>query len=169
MDFNDEDFQDLCGLFSMAWKFVLCLALCLALSFFIWRLAEAAEIQRWTGIVVHWSDSSAMTLEQCDEWHNAKGWNGCGYNFIIQRSGAIDEGRGLERIGAHAKGYNSQFLGICFVGNSAPTPEQLEAWKIIKYRLEDQLGRLPVVTHQAIGSTECPGPDLVGLVENGTL
>ena len=131
--------------------------------------AHSAEIQRWTGIVVHWSDSPAMTLDQCNDWHDARGWNGCGYNYIIQRDGSVDTARGLERIGAHAKGYNSQFLGVCFVGNSAPTAAQLDAWKDLKYRLEEKLGRLPVFTHASIGSTECPGPALKDLVQKKLL
>lgn len=151
-----------CFLFLILW-------LLLSLLAFRGPWAHSAEISRWSGIVVHWSDSAEMTLDQCNEWHNARGWDGCGYNYIIQRSGAVDIARGFDRVGAHAKGYNSQFLGICFVGNTAPTPEQIAAWKDLKIKLEAKLGVLPIFPHADLGATECPGPVLKKMIEDGEL
>jgi N-acetylmuramoyl-L-alanine amidase len=51
-----------------------------------------------------------------DEWHREKGWDGCGYHFVIKRDGNVEEGRHIDAIGAHTKGYNQVSIGICLAG-----------------------------------------------------
>lgn len=50
------------------------------------------------------------------EWHLERGFSDIGYHFVIWRDGYIEEGRPISRIGAHAKGHNSDSIGICLVG-----------------------------------------------------
>ncbi len=49
-------------------------------------------------------------------WHLQRGWSDIGYHFVIRLNGDIEEGRPIEKTGAHVKGYNSQSIGICLVG-----------------------------------------------------
>ena len=66
-------------------------------------------------------------VAEIDEWHRAKGWNGCGYQYVIKRDGTIEDGRGRDEQGAHVAGYNAVSLGICMVGgvkeSDGKTPE----------------------------------------------
>ena len=55
-------------------------------------------------------------LAEIDKWHRDRGFNGCGYNYIIRRDGALELGRleGLEL--AHARGFNKNAIAVCLVG-----------------------------------------------------
>ena len=57
--------------------------------------------------------------------HMAQGWSNIGYNDLIRRNGALEEGRGVGAIGAHVAGFNSIAYGISMVGgiNAAGQPE----------------------------------------------
>lgn len=55
-------------------------------------------------------------LQQYDEQHRAKGWDGLGYSFVIGPSGTVYEGRGA-KVGAHTDGTNSTAFGVCFLGH----------------------------------------------------
>ena len=55
-------------------------------------------------------------------WHlnretNGEKWAGIAYHFYIDQDGKIFTGRPLNTIGAHAYGYNSVSIGICFEGD----------------------------------------------------
>lgn len=67
-------------------------------------------------------DIGAATIR---EWHLARGFSDIGYHFVIWRDGHIETGRPLERIGAHARGHNSDSIGVCLVGgvNDEDEPE----------------------------------------------
>lgn len=108
------------------------------------------KIPNLYAVIVHHSDSNAMTLDQCNEWHRARGWDSCGYNFIIQRDGTVNTARGWNKVGAHCKGFNRAFLGVCFVGKDYATPEQIRAFKA-------WFGGRPFYGHKNFGKTLCPG------------
>lgn len=54
--------------------------------------------------------------KEIDAWHRKRGWSGIGYHFVIRRNGEIEEGRPVNQVGAHVKGYNHCSLGVCLVG-----------------------------------------------------
>lgn len=66
-------------------------------------------------------------VKDIDRWHREKGWMGCGYHLVIKRDGTVEEGRPLNKQGAHVRGQNSKSVGICLVGGmrraKSPTPE----------------------------------------------
>lgn len=70
-------------------------------------------------IVIHCSATredrhfSEHDLEEC---HRRRGFNGAGYHFYIRKNGDIKTTRPVEYIGAHAKGYNGNSIGICYEG-----------------------------------------------------
>lgn len=59
-------------------------------------------------------------MEDIRRWHmdkvNGNGWDDIGYHFVIELDGAVRAGRPLEKIGAHTSGYNTDSIGICYVG-----------------------------------------------------
>jgi N-acetylmuramoyl-L-alanine amidase len=48
---------------------------------------------------------------------NTTGWSDIGYNFLVGEDGNAYEGRGWDRVGAHASNYNSVSLGISVIGS----------------------------------------------------
>jgi N-acetylmuramoyl-L-alanine amidase len=45
-----------------------------------------------------------------------QGWTDIGYHYVIRRDSAVDMGRPVRLIGAHASGYNTGSIAICLVG-----------------------------------------------------
>jgi N-acetyl-anhydromuramyl-L-alanine amidase AmpD len=76
--------------------------------------------------IIHCADTpSDMDIgsKEIDDWHRARGWSAIGYHYVIRRDGTIEKGRDLDNdgdvfdeIGAHAKGFNRNSIGICLVG-----------------------------------------------------
>lgn len=120
----------------------------------------------FSGVVVHHTatkNGKEFSLEKCNAIHTAKprGWDSCGYSYLIQPNGAITESRGLRRRGAHC-GYecNKKNIGIAFVGtftNVSPSVSQLESFEKLVKRLEQELGELQLSPHKDHKSTLCPG------------
>lgn len=71
-------------------------------------------------IVIHASATRPamgdIGAREIDAWHRARGWSGIGYHYVIRRSGELEEGRDIDRIGSHVAGHNTGSLGICLVG-----------------------------------------------------
>lgn len=71
-------------------------------------------------IVIHCSatpPSMDIGADEIRRWHTQeRGWTDIGYHFVCRRDGTIEEGRPIERPGAHVKGYNHSSIGVCWVG-----------------------------------------------------
>jgi len=87
-------------------------------------------------IVIHCSATpEAMTypLETLRADHKKRGFADIGYHYYIRKDGTVQEGRPLNQIGAHAKGYNTGSIGICYEGgldaNRKPKDTRTEAQK----------------------------------------
>ena len=73
-------------------------------------------------IIVHCSATAEMRdfgAKDIDLWHKAQGWDCIGYHYVVRIDGTIEEGRPVERIGAHCKGHNAYSIGICYIGGLA--------------------------------------------------
>ena len=70
-------------------------------------------------IVVHgaWTKPGVdVGVEEVREWHRDRGFDDVGYHYIIRRDGTIENGRPVEKQGAHVKGHNSDTIGVCLIG-----------------------------------------------------
>ena len=70
-------------------------------------------------IVVHCSATKAdrdFTEQDLEVCHRRRGFNGTGYHYYIRKDGTVHLTRPVERIGAHAKGFNASSIGICYEG-----------------------------------------------------
>lgn len=70
-------------------------------------------------IVIHCSatkENQDISAEDIRGWHLQRGWVDIGYHKVIRRDGSVEDGRPLNRPGAHARGFNHVSLGICLVG-----------------------------------------------------
>lgn len=70
-------------------------------------------------IIIHCSatiEGQDFTVKQIDSSHQARGFNGIGYHFVVYRDGTIHRGRALAKAGAHCLNHNSNSIGICYIG-----------------------------------------------------
>ena len=71
-------------------------------------------------IIVHCSGTSEFQdfdITNIKDWHvNGNGWSDVGYHFIIKLDGTIQDGRPLQKIGAHCFRKNRSSIGICYIG-----------------------------------------------------
>lgn len=76
-------------------------------------------------------------VEDVREWHvKGNGWSDVGYHWVIKIDGTVQEGRPMNKIGAHVGGHNRDSIGIAYVGGmdknmeewiDTRTPEQKDA------------------------------------------
>ncbi|XP_069003389.1 peptidoglycan recognition protein 5 [Embiotoca jacksoni] len=97
---------------------------------------------------------------------NDRDFDDIGYNFLVGVDGTVFEGRGWGVAGAHAKGHNSDSLGIAFMGNfNNDTPNQ-DAISSVKRLLQGGVSQgflhpgFVLLGHRDLGETECPGEKL---------
>ncbi len=99
---------------------------------------------------------------------------GMGYHFIVGQNGKVYEGRPRARVGAHAKGANTNNIGISFMGNyqgALPSAQMREAGATILKMVADEYGialnRQKVKGHRQVGVTvtDCPGHAMYGHLE----
>ena len=73
-------------------------------------------------IVVHCSatpEGKDFTVKDITNWHKDRGFVTIGYHYVIYRDGSIHVGRDVNQAGAHVTGYNSNSIGICYIGGCA--------------------------------------------------
>ena len=44
------------------------------------------------------------------------GWSDIGYHYLIKLDGTVEEGRSIQKTGAHVAGHNRDSIGIAYVG-----------------------------------------------------
>jgi len=104
-----------------------------------------------TKAVIHHTASRDVSAAEIDRWHREKGWDGCGYHFVIRENGDVEKGRLLIKEGAHAKGRN-HYVGICLTGYDKFTAQQVAAL----VRLLQELKIKHIETHHE----KCPSSGL---------
>lgn len=70
-------------------------------------------------IVLHCSATRInqnFPIEALEACHKARGFRTIGYHFYITKDGTLFPGRPEWQVGAHAKGYNANSIGICYEG-----------------------------------------------------
>lgn len=111
------------------------------------------------------ADTSNHTAEQVDAWHKAKGWDGIGYNWYIEKSGLLKKGRDETKTGAHTIGYNEKSIGICLAGNfdaTLPTQPQIDTLKklLIEKMVQYKISAENIVPHRKFATKTCYGKKL---------
>jgi N-acetyl-anhydromuramyl-L-alanine amidase AmpD len=131
----------------------------------------ARDISR---IIVHCSytpPSMDIGADTIRAWHvEERGWSDIGYHYVVRRNGEIEDGRPVERMGAHARGNNSDSIGICLVGGMAEdggddcnfTRWQWEALSVLVDSLDEEYGHLEVIGHRDVDDSKtCPTFDAI--------
>lgn len=103
----------------------------------LWLLLNPIKIMREINlIVVHCSatpEGKDYHVEDIRQMHIQRGFSDIGYHYLVPLDGDIEVGRKVDKIGAHAKGYNANSIGVCYVGgvdaNYIPKDTRTEAQK----------------------------------------
>jgi N-acetylmuramoyl-L-alanine amidase len=133
------------------------------------EVARFSPARDWKVVVLHHSATATGGMAAFHRMHEARGWDGVGYHFVVGNGTDTPDGA-LEttfrwreqREGAHAKGWNDLAIGVCLVGNfeeTAPTPAQVRTLTTLLRWLRERF-RVPaerVVGHGRLGETLCPG------------
>ncbi len=110
-------------------------------------------------IVIHCSATRAdrdITALDINSAHIVRGFNSWGYHYYIRKSGKIEPMRPLEDVGAHARGYNRNSIGVCYEGGldingqaaDTRTMHQREAMKNLIHILKKEFPDAKVVGHR---------------------
>ena len=91
------------------------------------------------------------------------GWDGIGYHKVIDQKGCIFDGRPEYWVGAHVKGFNKTSLGVCLIGKSKFSKEQLEALKNLLTIWKKKYPASKILGHKDLGNTSktCPNFDVI--------
>ncbi len=76
-------------------------------------------MRRITHIVVHCTatpEGRPHTAADIRQWHKAKGWQDIGYHYVVRLDGTVEKGRDEAVAGAHVANYNSETIGVVYVG-----------------------------------------------------
>jgi N-acetylmuramoyl-L-alanine amidase len=125
-------------------------------------------------VIVHCTDSDDsldVGVKAINEWHKVRGFVSpsginCGYHYVVRRDGRIEAGRPESEIGAHAKGHNSDSIGVVWVGRKHITAAQSKAIKQLINTIRDKYS---VPIDKVYGHCEldphktCPNLDMVKL------
>lgn len=142
--------------------------------------SEAALAPGKSEFILHYTTGQELGHSDHAEWWRAiyrhhtevRGFDDIGYSFGFHNdpagdplAGHILEGRGFDRVGAHAKGHNTVSIGAVFLGNDDPetndaTPGALRACRWILDEGVRLKGPLTTYGHRDVGKTVCPGGEL---------
>lgn len=122
-------------------------------------------MRRITEIIIHCADTpNGRKFHAADitRWHQERGWRTIGYHFVVCVDGSVENGRGLEEIGAHAVGHNAHSVGICLIGRDRFTQAQWVSLSSLVSGLVAQFSNAKVLGHYHVdqhGKT-CPNFDV---------
>lgn len=124
-------------------------------------------------VIHHAASAGDISAAEINQEHQALGWAGCGYHYVIRYSGAIERGRPRDTVGAHAQGVNTCSIGVVLAGNfmaAEPTDEQMNSLTNLLADLCDiYCSEQPsIIGHREVAAlvrdptdaTDCPGDRL---------
>lgn len=120
-------------------------------------------------IIIHCSATKAgrdFHAKDIDQWHRDRGFDCIGYHKVIDLDGTIENGRSIQVIGAHCKGYNTNSIGVCYVGgldakgNSCDTRTEAQKQSLISLlkELKVMFPNAKIVGHRDMPNVhkDCP-------------
>lgn len=101
-------------------------------------------------------------------WHKYRGFKDIGYHFLIHLDGTIERGRPWDIPGAHAKGYNSESIGVAYCGGTdrhgdpkdTRTVAQVHALRCVVSFMRAMFPLIAVVGHRDL-STDLNGDGVI--------
>lgn len=133
-------------------------------------------------LVVHCSatrPSQDFDVGDIRRMHLQRGFFDVGYHFVIKRDGTVQEGRPLDRQGAHAERFNHLSVGVCMIGGVSErdvnvaednfTPAQFAALKRVLADLRTKFPQAEIVGHRDLPNVKkaCPSFDVRAELKEG--
>lgn len=82
-------------------------------------------------LTIHCSDTKNnenYDIEKIRDYHvRVKKWDDVGYHWVIQPDGEVQNGRPLNKMGAHVLGHNVNNIGLCMIGTDRFTINQFDS------------------------------------------
>jgi N-acetylmuramoyl-L-alanine amidase len=126
-------------------------------------------MRKITLIVVHCSanrEGCKLRCKDIDRYHRSRGWNCCGYHYVVPTDGTVETGRAPEMAGVHCRNHNRHSIGVCYIGGLASdgktpkdtrTPEQRAALQILLTALHESYPSALIVGHHDLNPLKaCP-------------
>ena len=118
-------------------------------------------------IIIHCTatkEGRPTTVAEVTLWHKDRGFVTIGYHYLIGLNGEIWTGRPVEQIGAHTEGYNSNSIGVCYVGGldadgkakDTRTPAQKESLVTLVKELKEKYPAATIHGHREFANKACP-------------
>lgn len=120
-------------------------------------------------IVVHCTateEGKDYSVEWIRRVHKKKGWSDIGYHYVIYRDGSLHEGRNINLVGTHARGYNTGSIGVVYVGGcpkgdthhnkDTRTEAQKKTMLALLKKLRTLYPYAKIVGHKDVNATGCP-------------
>ncbi len=132
----------------------------------------ATTWSRRTEFVVHHSEGpTTQSIRSIQDFHmDVRRWSDVAYSFLVRDDGTIYEGRGWLTVGAHATGHNTSGIGVCYIGQNAPTEAAKRSIRALyAYACSKTGHQLLMKGHGQLSqnSTDCPGSKLLAWVKAG--
>jgi hypothetical protein len=123
------------------------------------------------GIFIHHSatrDTASVSFDAIKRYHvETNNWDDIGYDYLIEYVQGVPmvfTGRGLQYMGAHARGFNDH-IGICVVGNFDEEVLPKDKTMVLVRLVASLLILYPHLTvddihyHREVANKTCPGLD----------
>lgn len=131
-------------------------------------------MRRITEIIIHCTatkEGEDYTVDDIRRWHLDRGWDDCGYHFVVRLDGTVEQGRPISIAGAHCKGHNANSIGIAYVGGldkqgrpkDTRTAAQRDALLCLVLRIKQAYPEAKVFGHNAFANKACPCFDISDL------
>lgn len=116
-----------------------------------------------------WMDArpAEEKVAEINRWHRKRGWNGFGYNELIDRGGAIAKGRPIGQPTAAVRGHNRNAVHLVLVGGrGAEATDKFndhftEAQRVILLKrlgeLQADYPNAEIRGHNEVAAKGCPG------------
>lgn len=129
-------------------------------------------------IIIHCSatpEGRWHDAKDIDRWHKQRGFASIGYHFVVLLDGTVQPGRPISQPGAHARGYNYDSIGVCYVGGldgnmkakDTRTPAQKAALRKLIAELKTKYPYATVHGHNEFANKDCPCFDVHQWFKNG--
>lgn len=116
----------------------------------------------WGKITVHHSASPDVSVDTIRQWHLERGFADVGYHWVVRQNGNLEQGRPMNKPGAHVKSHNYRNLGICITGNFEEYPPSEAQYRSLKILLNFlcfafKISKCKISLHKDLANTLCPG------------
>ena len=113
-------------------------------------------------------EGQEFDITDVDRWHKKRGWKSVGYHYLIKQDGTLQVGRSLDEVVSHAKGENSDSIGIVYVGGLDANKEPKDTMTVYQeltlmeliFSLRTVFHWMPVHGHNEYSNKACPSFDV---------